>query len=107
VNERCADYLGLPADHPLRSGIPTGAEWDSHIPLLHPDDHEETRRVWSKCLSSDRAGEVSFRVRSAEGTYCWFLSRAEPLRATDGTLLYWIGINLDIGELKQAEFYLA
>jgi len=107
VNELCADYLGLPTEHPLRSGIPTGAGWDSHIPLLHPDDHEETRRVWSKCLSSDCAGEVSFRVRSAEGIYRWFLSRAEPLRANDGTLLYWIGVNLDIEELKQAEFYLA
>jgi PAS domain-containing protein len=34
VNERCADYLGLPTDHPLRFGADTGAAWDSHIPLL-------------------------------------------------------------------------
>ncbi len=27
--------------------------------------------------------EVSFRVRSAEGGYRWFLSRAEPVRAAD------------------------
>jgi hypothetical protein len=107
VNERCADYLGLPRNHPLRFGTHTGAEWDSHIPLLHPDDHEETRRVWSNCLSRGCAGEVTFRVRNAEGGYRWFLSRAEPLRASDGTLLYWIGINLDIDERKQAEFYLA
>jgi formate hydrogenlyase transcriptional activator len=107
VNERCADYLGLPNDHPLRFGIPTGAEWDSHIPLLHPDDHEETRRVWSNCLIKSCAGEAAFRVRNAEGGYRWFLSRAEPLRASDGTLLYWIGINLDIDDRKQAEFYLA
>jgi len=107
VNERCADYLGLPTDHPLRFGVSTDAEWDSHIPLLHPDDHEGMRRVWSTCLSSGCAGEVSFRVRSAEGSYRWFLSRAEPLRSSDGTLLYWIGINLDIEERKQAEFYLA
>jgi PAS fold len=37
----------------------------------------------------------------------WFLSRVEPLRASDGTLLYWIGVTLDIEERKQAEFYLA
>jgi PAS domain S-box-containing protein len=107
VNQRCADYLGLPEDHPLRFGIDTGAAWDSHIPLLHPDDHEQTRRVWSECLRTGRPGEVSFRVRHAEGHYRWFLSRAEPLRANDGTLLYWIGINLDIEQRKQAEFYLA
>src|SRR5690348_12046906 len=43
VNERTADYLGLSKDHPLRYGIDAEAEWDSHIPLLHPDDHEEAR----------------------------------------------------------------
>ena len=107
VNQRCADYLGLPEDHPLRFGIDTGAAWDSHIPLLHPDDHQETRRVWSSCLRTRCAGEVSFRVRNGDGEYRWFLSRAEPLQARDGTLLYWIGVNLEIEELKQVEFYLA
>src|SRR3979490_232094 len=95
VNARCADYLGLPKDHQLRFGTDTGAAWDSHIPLLHPDDHEETRRVWSTCLCTGCAGEVSFRVRDAQGNYRWFLGRVEPLRATDGTVQYWIGTNLD------------
>jgi len=103
LNERGSDYLGLPKDHPLRIGIDTGAAWDSHIPLLHPDDHEETRRVWSTCLRTGCAGQVSFRVRNAEGGYRWFLSRAEPVRTSDGTLLYWIGVDLDIEEWKHAE----
>jgi len=107
VNKRNADYGGLPSDHPLRLGTETGAAWDSHIPWLHPDDHEETRRVWSTCLKTGQAGEVTFRVRSATGAYRWFLSRAEPFRADDGTPLGWIGINFDIEERKQAEFYLA
>src|ERR1700731_3250937 len=105
VNERSAEYLGLPKDHPIRFGKVTGAEWDSHIPLLHPDDREETRRVWSECLRTGRGGEVSFRLRNAEGGYRWFLSRAEPVWAADGTLLYWIGVNLEIDERKQIEFY--
>jgi PAS domain S-box-containing protein len=103
VNERCANYLGLAEDHPLRFGTDTGAAWDSHLPLLHPDDQEETRKVWSECLSTGCAGEVSFRVRSAEGNYRWFLSRTEPLHGNDGTVIYWIGINLDIEERKRAE----
>jgi formate hydrogenlyase transcriptional activator len=107
VNQRCADYLGLPSDHPLRFGIDTDAAWDAHIPFLHPDDREEARRVWQTCLRTESAGEFSFRAYSGAGAYRWFLSRAEPLRASDGTLLYWIGINLDIEERKQAELYLA
>jgi formate hydrogenlyase transcriptional activator len=107
VNPRTADYLGLPIDHPLRSGIDTGAAWDSHIPLLHPDDHNETRRVWAHCLRTGSPGQVTFRVRNAQGGYRWFIAHSEPLRTSDGRVLYWIGINLDIEERKRAEFYLA
>jgi PAS domain S-box-containing protein len=103
VNSRSADYLGLPEDHPLRFGTDIGAAWDSHISLLHPDDREDTRKVWSDCLKTACPGEVSFRVGNAEGHYRWFLSRAEPRRGNDGTLLYWIGINLDIEERRRAE----
>jgi PAS domain S-box-containing protein len=103
LNTRGCDYLGLPEDHPMRFGIRIGAAWDSHFSFLHPDDHEETRRVWSTCLRAGCAGEVSFRVRNAEGGYRWFLSRAEPIRASDGTLLFWIGVNLDNDYAKRAE----
>jgi PAS domain S-box-containing protein len=103
VNKRTADYLGLPKDHPLRFGIDIGAQWDAHIPLLHPDDQEESRKAWSTCLRTGEAAEFSQRVRNAQGGYRWFLSRVEPLRASDGTLLQWVGVNLDIEALKCAE----
>jgi formate hydrogenlyase transcriptional activator len=107
ANGRNADYGGIPGHHPLRFGTQLDAAWDSHIPFLHPDDHAETRRVWAHCLATGSAGEVAFRVQSVEGTYRWFLSRAEPFRAPDGTILCWIGINLDIDDRKKAELYLA
>ena len=103
VNKRTADYLGLPKDHPLRFGIDIGVQWDAHIPFLHPDDQEEARKAWSTRLRTGEASEFSFRVRNAQGGYRWFLSRAEPLRASDGTLLQWVGVNLDIEDLKCAE----
>jgi PAS domain S-box-containing protein len=106
VNEKAADYGGLPKDHSLRLGIDTGAPWDAHIPFLHPDDHDETRRVWSSCLRTGTAGEVSFRARNGHGSYRWFISRVEPTRARDGTLLYWTGVNFEIEGHKQTEFYL-
>src|SRR5258705_335606 len=103
VNKRTADYLGLPKDHPLRFGIDVGAQWDAHLPFVHPDDREETQENWSTRLRTGEGGEGSFRVRNAQGGYRWFLSRAEPLRASDGTILQWVGVNLDIDELKCAE----
>jgi formate hydrogenlyase transcriptional activator len=107
VNKVGGDYGGLPEDHPLRLGAVIDPAWDSHISWLHPDDHEETRRIWSTCLRTGCAGDVSFRILNSNGEYRWFLSRAQPLRAKDGTLLCWIGINFDINERRQAELFLA
>ncbi|UQR63203.1 PAS domain-containing protein [Bradyrhizobium sp. C-145] len=103
VNKRTADYLGLPEDHPLRFGIDVGVQWDAHILLLHPDDQERSRKSWSTCLRTGEFSEESFRVRNAQGNYRWFRSRVEPLRASDGTLLQWVGVNADIEELKSVE----
>jgi PAS domain-containing protein len=66
VNRHTADYLGLPKDHPLRFGIDIGAQWDDWISLLHPDDHEQSRKYWSNCLRTGETGELSYRVRSAQ-----------------------------------------
>src|SRR6266850_275701 len=60
VNKRSAEYGGLPKDHPVRLGTATGTAWDSHIPLLHPDDHDVARKTWSTCLTTGQAGEVTF-----------------------------------------------
>jgi PAS domain S-box-containing protein len=103
VNQAYADYLGLAEDDSLRLGVETSVPWDTHIQLVHPDDHEETLRVGATCNRTGAAGQAAFRIRNSRGEYRWFLSRLEPLRAADGTLLYWIGINLDIEELKRAE----
>jgi formate hydrogenlyase transcriptional activator len=106
VNHRYADYLGLASDHPLRFGVETGVAWDTHLQLLHPDDHESSRQVGETILRTG-AGQTAFRVRDATGVYRWFLSRVEPFRASEGTLLCFMGINLDIEDRKQAEFSLA
>jgi len=103
VSRRQADFLGVPKDHPMRFGVDVGAQWDDWISLLHPDDHEEAHEYWSNLLRTGEGGEHDYRVRNAQGDYRWFLTRAEPLRASDGTLLLWIGTTLDIEELKSTE----
>src|SRR5258708_17298107 len=95
VNSRCADYLGLPKDHQLRFGTDTGAAWDSPIPLLHPDDHEETRKLCSTCLQTGQAAQVRILVLQPVGVCHWFLIPAGPSRGADGAALVRIGINVD------------
>jgi PAS domain S-box-containing protein len=103
VNKRQADYLGLPKEHPLRSGIDTGAAWDSHLTFLHPGDQEYTRRIWSECLRTGSASELSFRVRNGEGAYRWFLCRAEPQLDAQGCIVRWFALLTDIDERKKVE----
>jgi PAS domain S-box-containing protein len=103
VNTRTAEYLGIPNDHPLRFGIDVGAEWDHSFALLHPDDREDARKYWASRLRTGEGGEHSYRVRSAQGEYRWFLTRMEPLRGSDGTLFLWVGATLDIEELMRAQ----
>src|SRR5712675_1354502 len=76
VNKRTADYLGLPKDHPLRFGIDVGAQWDAHLPFVHPDDRAETQENWSTRLRTGEGGEGSFRVRNAQGGYRWYTGSA-------------------------------
>jgi formate hydrogenlyase transcriptional activator len=103
LNLRSAEYHQMPADDPFRLGTVENPAWDSHIAFLHPDDHENTRRVWANCLQTGTGGEVEFRSLGADGIYRWFLSRAEPLRADDGSVKLWIGLNLEIDGRKRAE----
>jgi PAS domain S-box-containing protein len=102
VNEAAAAYLGLPQPHHLRIGMDVGETWDSHLAFVHPEDRAHTRRKWAACLRKHEAGEVRFRVLSASGVYRWFLTRAETLRAREGTLLYWVGVNIDIDDEERA-----
>jgi PAS domain S-box-containing protein len=103
VNRRYADYLGLESDHPLRRGVDTGVVWDTHLQLLHPDDHASSRKVGEAILKTGTAGQTAFRVRAGNGGHRWFLSCVEPFRATDGTVRGFIGINLDIEDRKRVE----
>ena len=46
---------------------------------------------------------IIIEFRDAQGNYRWLLTRTEPLRASDGTLLLWVGATLDIEELMRAQ----
>jgi hypothetical protein len=101
ANEAAAGYLGLPRSHHLRYGADVGGTWESHLTYIHPDDHPHAKRQWAACLRKHQTGELQLRLLSGDETDEWFLVRAEPLRARDGSLLFWLGVNIDIDEAKR------
>jgi PAS domain S-box-containing protein len=102
VNQTTAKYLGLPSDHPLGFGGEFEASWDVHVAFLHPDDRAHSSRNWKVAIESGKAREDQFRILGDHGEYRWFLSQAEPLRASDGQIQYWVGVNIDIDDGKRA-----
>ena len=82
--------------------------------LLHPDDAAHHLESWQKSVSTGIPFETEARFRRPDSEYRWFLTRANPLRDTVGTIIKWYGTNIDIenlkrteGRLRQSEAYLA
>ncbi len=43
------------------------------------------------------------RLRAADGTYRWFLSRSAPVRDAAGKIVKWFGTSTDIDDAKRVE----
>jgi PAS domain S-box-containing protein len=102
VNGPTADYLGLPSDHPLRFAADFEAPWNAHLVFLHPEDRLASSRNWAEQIQTGYPRDDQFRILGADGKYRWFLTRAEPLRDSDGKVRYWVGVNIDIDDKKRA-----
>jgi PAS domain S-box-containing protein len=93
-NRRWHEYTGLTPD------AARGWGWQNAI---HEEDLKEITDKWLGFLASGQPGEVEGRLRRFDGTYRWFLFRAEPLHDESGSIVNWYGTDTDIDDLKRAE----
>ncbi len=80
---------------------PADVGWGEGRGFLHPDDRDQSQAEWRRALESGGVYQVEHRMRMADGSYRWHLSRAERLDAIGR--LAWYGTSTDIHELKLAE----
>ncbi|WP_244537541.1 PAS domain S-box protein [Methylobacterium sp. yr596] len=92
-NEQVYAYCGV------EPGELDGAAWAA---IVHPDDVEAAGRAWADALATGNPYETEFRIRRGDGTYRWFLVRAEPIHGAGGAVIRWIGTNTDIEDRKRA-----
>src|SRR5258708_9388618 len=59
-------------------------------------------RKWQEVVTSGRGGEIEARLRRSDGSYRWFLCRAEPARDDQGTIVAWYGTDTEIEDRKNA-----
>jgi PAS domain S-box-containing protein len=55
---------------------------------------------WALAVASGAPYDAEFRLRRADGTYRWHLSRAVALCDADGEVARWIGTSIDIEDQK-------
>jgi PAS domain S-box-containing protein len=71
--------------------------------LLHPDDVQDTLAAWFECARSGSSWYREHRFRGADGRFHPVLTHGVPIKAEDGKVVGWAGINLDISRLKRTE----
>jgi chemotaxis family two-component system sensor kinase Cph1 len=92
VNRQWLEFAGVSANEIH------GLGWTRFI---HPDDAEESLRLWKHCVQTTESFEFIHRFRRADGVYRWHLSRAHALRDADGVSSLWIGSHTDIHEERE------
>jgi PAS domain S-box-containing protein len=75
--------------------------------VVHPDDLQHTIDALIKAHETGQAYNVESRHRRADGIYRWFNVLGLPLRDTEGEILYWFHLLIDIDARKRAEAQLA
>lgn len=90
LNDRWYHYTGQSAAE---------AEGLGWLNAVHQEDRQATRAAWTAAVRQvDEVFRRKYRVRAADGTYRWFLGRAEPIRDEGNDIVSWFGAATDVHE---------
>ncbi|MCT7948506.1 PAS domain-containing protein [Ancylothrix sp. C2] len=81
------------------------------LEAIHPDDRPTTVKRWQNATSSAMSGrsmpqgpyEDEYRIKTTDGTYRHFTTRAVPVFNDNGIIEEWVGIHTDITHRVEAE----
>jgi two-component system sensor kinase FixL len=94
VNARWREWTGT------EPGEALDANWENFV---HPDDVEGLREAWAKAVWNGERFEYDWRMRTADGSYRWFRSRAAKRADDGGGDAVWYGTVEDVQEPHEAE----
>ena len=94
LNQRWLTYTGMTAQQ---------AEGWGWAEAIHPDDRKRLTEHWESCLPSGTPVDVEGRMRRFDGSYRWFVFRANALRNEAGNISRWVGTNMDIEDRRRGE----
>ncbi|MEI9935075.1 MAG: PAS domain S-box protein [Ferruginibacter sp.] len=88
------DYSGL---------TPTQIQKDGWLQIVHPDEKEDSFRMWQQALVTGTDFVFEHRFLRHDGEYRWQLSRAVPQKDAEGNIQMWVGSSTDIQEMKELD----
>jgi diguanylate cyclase (GGDEF)-like protein/PAS domain S-box-containing protein len=91
-NQRCFDYTGKSLAQMQSS------QWRE---VIHPDDVDNCSVKWQAAIRTGEPYSTEYRLRAKDGTYRWFVGRANPIRGAKGEIVKWFGTCTDIESQKQ------
>src|ERR1700730_11586726 len=97
ANRRYLEYFGASLEKLKRSA------WGHDF---HPDDLPKVLAAWREAVETGLPCDIECRHR-ARGIYRWFHMHGFPLRDTDGRIVLWYLLHIDVDDRKRAEALLA
>ncbi len=92
VNQSMFNYSGL---------TPEQVEKNGWLQIVHPEDREENIQHWLHSITAGEPFLYEHRFRRHDGEYRWQLSRALPVKDSEGNIQMWVGTSTDIDEIKK------
>src|SRR6476660_2110682 len=93
-NDRWYDYTGTTLEEMQGWG------WQK---VHHPDEVGRVVERIKVAFATGQPWEDTFPLRSKNGEYRWFLSRALPIADEEGRVVRWFGTNTDVTEQRELE----
>jgi PAS domain S-box-containing protein len=94
ANRHASEYFGNTVQQ-LRDGA-----W---IESLHPEERDFVLGRIHESSATEQGYVMEYRRKGFDGVYRWFQTRVEPLKDSDGRLIRWYGILIDIDDRRRIE----
>ncbi|WP_312807400.1 PAS domain-containing protein [Agrobacterium cavarae] len=73
------------------------------LEVVHPDEREAARSLWSVCTLASRPYAIDLRILCVDGIFRKYLARGAPIRNSDGSVREWIGVLIETAAPNSTE----
>jgi PAS domain S-box-containing protein len=101
VSDGCRELTGY------EPGAIIGNRLTSYEEIIHPQDRKAVRNVDARRMDRGEAFELTYRIRTRDGTTKWVMERGRPVPGPDGVVSFFEGFIADVTERKLLELQVA